>query len=110
MTDKIQLANCNAFQLTESGKKGDWVIRENITDEELYRFDGRLADEDVFEIMRFARKYELAAFNAGIQLQKERGCKQLQAENDQLRDDMAGILARNDELADALERATRGAS
>lgn len=110
MTDKIQLASCNAFQLTESGKKGDWVIRENVTDEELYRLNGKISDQDMFEIMKFARKYELIAFNAGIQLQKERACKQLQVENAQLRSDMAGILARNDELADALERATRGAS
>ena len=47
MTDKVQLASCNAFQLTENGKKGDWVIRENITDEELHRFNGRITDEDV---------------------------------------------------------------
>jgi hypothetical protein len=106
--DKIQLASCNAFQLTEKGKKGDWLIRENITDEELHRFNGRIPDEDMFEILRFARKYEIIAFNAGITMQKEHQCAALQAENDQLRADLGGILARNEELASAVERLSRG--
>lgn len=110
MTDEnlIQLASANAFQLTESGKKSDWIIRENVTDEELHRFNGRISDEDMFEILRFARKYELIALNVGMQHQKKIQDAKLIQENTELRAKLEAIIRHNDFLADTVERLTTG--
>ena len=106
--DLIQLANCNAHQLTKDGKKGDWIIRENITDAELFRFNGRISDEDMFAIMKFARQYELIALNTGIQHQKGRQDKTLEEANMRLLEESRSILAHNEFLAETVERLTAG--
>lgn len=100
--DQIPLANANANQNTVDGVKGDWVIRENITDRELAVFDGRISDEDMFNILRFARKYELEAFNTGIRFQKERENVDVQ----RLISEREAIIVANDKLSETVERLT----
>ena len=109
--DQIPLANANAFQLSEDGKKGDWIIRENATDRELARLNGRISDEDVFAILHFAREYELLAFNAGIDFQKAHLNAAADRQIKGLLSERQAMIQRNEELANALERAhTRGAN
>jgi hypothetical protein len=73
--DYIQLQNANMFQLTNNGVKQDWLVRENITDAVLAEFPSGVSDELMFQIIKFARKYELKAFNAGIDFAKEQNLK-----------------------------------
>lgn len=101
--DLIDLANAHATQLTGSdSKKTAWSIEANITNEVLGKLDGTFTEKQVFEILDFARKYELIAMNIGIQFQKKisdkhwmkiesgltRVIEELTAENDRL----SGIL------------------
>jgi hypothetical protein len=100
-TDLIPLANANAFQLTEKGMKSDWMIRENITERELGIFAGRISDQDMFDVLRFARKYELEAFNAGVAFQRAK-------ENQRMNLERQAMIDRNNELAETVDRLTRG--
>ena len=106
--DLIPLANANAFQLTNDGVKGDWLVRENITERELATFDARISDQDMFTILHFGRKYELAAFNAGIDFQKDKQNVLLRKQIDQLILERGAMIKRNNELAETLDRLTRG--
>lgn len=109
-TALIPIAHANAFQLTTDGKKGDWLIRENVTDVELHRFEGRISDQDMFEILRFARKYELEAFNIGIDFQKKTGNALLTQQIAELSAKNEAIIRHNDVLASTVERLTNGES
>jgi len=75
--DLIQLQNANMFQTmsTATGKKSDWLIRENKTDEVLAVLPSNLPDKVMFDIIKFAREFELKAFNAGIQFAKDQKLK-----------------------------------
>jgi len=94
--------------LTSNGVKGDWLIRENITDRELGTFNARISDEDMFAILHFARKYEVEALNAGIEWQKDKQNVMLRDQIARLLAEREAMIARNDELADTLDRLTRG--
>ena len=100
--DYIPIANANANQITSDGVKGDWTIRENITDRELATFNGRISDEDMFNILAFARKYELEAFNAGINFQKDKQNEQVE----RLISERNAIIVSNEQLSATVERLT----
>ena len=70
-TEILPLASCNAHQITEKGKNGDWLIRENVTNDLLATLSNRITDQDIMAVIHFARKYELEAFNKGIAFHKE---------------------------------------
>jgi hypothetical protein len=106
--DLVPLATCNAFQETVKGTKQDWVIRENVTGDKLGEFKARIADEDMFAILRFARKYELAALNTGVDLQRGKQDRLLNDENARLRQQLESIIAHNEMLAETVERLTTG--
>jgi len=106
--DLVDLRTAHATQLTHKGVKGDWSVRVNVTEEELGTFNGRISDEDMFAILRFARKYELIALNAGIQFQRH---KQLDIQREYtlgLEAELQAAKEHNDKLADTVERLTRG--
>jgi len=106
--DVVPLANANANQITSNGVKGDWAIRENITDRELATFNARISDEDMFAILHFAREYELAAFNAGVDFQREKQNSAHKIEVTRLILEQGAMIKRNNELAEAVDRLTRG--
>lgn len=106
--DLIPLANANAHQLTVKGVKQDWLIRENISDQELGTFSARISDEDMFAILNFARKYELAAFNAGVAFQREKQNKALTEQVARLLGERAAMIEHNEQLAVTVDRLTRG--
>lgn len=66
----IKLQSAHATQYTNRGKKSDWKIQENITNEEMGVLPGILSEAEVFAILDLARKYELNAFNVGIEYGK----------------------------------------
>jgi len=75
MKDLIKLQNANMFQETTRGVKSDWLIRENITGDTLATLSASVSDQDMFKILKFARQFELEAFNAGIQFAKDQKLK-----------------------------------
>lgn len=60
----IPLANAQSSWI-EDKFDNKWVVRTP-EGEELGRLPAKLTAQDVADIMRFARQYELAAFNVGI--------------------------------------------
>jgi uncharacterized protein YlaN (UPF0358 family) len=72
MSDElIKLQSANMHQVTVKDQKQDWLIRQNMTNVVLDTFPANMTDEQMFKIMDFARKFELEAFNAGIQFAKK---------------------------------------
>ena len=71
MKDLIHLQHAHVTQITnnEIGKSA-WKVRQNITSNDLAELPANLSEKDVFTVLDFARKFELVAFNAGIQFQK----------------------------------------
>lgn len=99
-TELLPLASCNAHQLTVKGKKEDWLIRENVTGVTLATLSNRITDHDIMAMIHFARKYELEAFNKGIDFQKNK-------QNVFFKDKIAQLTMENERLAQALEQETR---
>ena len=71
MEELIDLQSAHVTQLTSSGVKSDWIVKKNITGDILHIFPPSIPDALMFEILDFAKKYELIAFNAGIKFQKK---------------------------------------
>lgn len=98
----IDLQSAHVTQHTSNGVKTEWTVRKNITKESLHKFPSRLNEVEMFSILNFAKKYELIAFNEGINFQKSKQnaflqatIKELQINNKNLADEnirLAGIL------------------
>lgn len=72
MKDLIDLANAHVTQITsEQNGKSAWKVRQNITSNDLAELPANLSEKDVFACLDFARKFELIAFNVGIEFQKQ---------------------------------------
>jgi len=103
MKDLIELQNCNMHQLTSNAGKSDWQIRENITDNILDVLPNTISDRDIFAIVKFARKFELKAFNVGIDFGKKKGTAPLHDEIRYLKEQLAASIEHSDKLANKLE-------
>lgn len=68
--DHIKLANCHVTQTKHKGIKGDWQVKDQ-QGNEIARLTKDLDDHKVMEVIHFARKFELEAFNAGIEFGKK---------------------------------------
>ena len=66
----IDLQSANITQVSKDGVKGDWKVKKNITGDTLWRLSGNITDTDIRQMLNFAKKFELIAFNEGIKLQK----------------------------------------
>ena len=102
--EHIPMANAHVTQHTKGAEKTDWFIYENKTEKELGILPKKLTEKEVFAILKIIRKYEVEAFNFGIDFGKE---KYLNVYNPQIKqleeiNRLAGI--ENERLADALER------
>ncbi len=89
--DLIDLQAANIAQISKDGVKGDWRVKKNITGEVLGTFSSKISDVDIRQILNFAKKYEIIAFNEGIKLQKTK-------QNELLRADISKLKAVNNEL------------
>lgn len=68
--DKIELANCHVTQTTKEGQgKSKWVVKDQ-EGKELALLSQDLNEHQVMEAIHFARKFELKAWNAGIEFGK----------------------------------------
>lgn len=67
----IDLQTAHVTQFTEHGIRGDWLVRQNVSSDDLAKLPGELTEKQVFAVMAFARRFELEAFNAGIEFQKD---------------------------------------
>lgn len=105
--DLIDLQHAHVTQITEGGTKGPWMVRQNMTSEDLWELPAHMKDADVFAIMAFARHFELVALNAGIQFQKGHQDARLLADNQQLEAKLQAMQHHNDRLAEVVERLTR---
>lgn len=102
-TELIDLQSANATQLSANGVKSDWKINKNVSGAILQTFPSTVSDELLFSILDFARKYELIAFNEGINFQKGKENEVLAATVAELQQANAFLIAENSRLADALE-------
>ena len=93
----IKLQSAHATQISsEKNGKGAWKIRENITSKDLFELPGHISEKDIFTILDFAKKFELEAFNAGIQFGKNINKTNLQIARNE-----------NNRLSSILEKQTR---
>lgn len=103
---KLQTAHCT--QHTNEGLKGDWKVEENETNDNLFVFPPNISDELMFQIMNFARKYELDAFNAGINFQKGKQNAVLQQIINEQKAVIEALGHDNNRLAEVIDKQTKG--
>ena len=89
----IDLQSANITQISKDGVKGEWKVKKNITGETLGVLSSKITDKDVRQVLNFAKKFELIAFNEGIKLQKTR-------QNELLTAQIKELNAVNNELGD----------
>ena len=106
MTDLIDLQAAHVNQGTKDNVKSMWVVRKNITSERLGDLPKRFTEAEVFHVLNFARKYELIAFNAGIQHAKSLANGILKEEILTLRSEIKALSENNEYLAKVLEKST----
>lgn len=102
----IDLQNAHVTQLTEGNIKGDWMVRQNVTSDDLFTLPPHLSEKDVFTILKFARKFELIAFNTGIHFQKSHQDARLTERVANLEEELQQITEHSDKLAGTVERLT----
>jgi hypothetical protein len=106
MNELIKLQHAHINQHTNAGVKGTWKIEANHTNEQLGELPARLNENEVFDIIGTARRYELEAFNIGIEFGKNEYRRIFDAELKQYKENMQRAIQENERLADALERIT----
>ena len=94
-------------QNTNEGKKTPWMVRQNVTCEELGQLPANLTEGQVFEIMAFARKYELEAFNIGINFGKEKQREVSKQIINELTAKLQAVHRENERIADAMDKLTK---
>jgi hypothetical protein len=102
----IDLQSCNFTQTTVHGERGDWRVRKNITGEDLQTFPPFVSDELMYAILTFARKFELIAFNAGINFQKGKENGVLAARIQDMTNLNTALADENTRLATAIDYIT----
>ena len=102
-TDLIVLQSSHVTQNTIRSVKSDWMVRRNITGDAIHSFPPSINDALMFDVLNFAKKYELIAFNAGINFQKEKQNEYLKAQIDELAGVNNELGAENVRLASILE-------
>lgn len=98
MEPLIDLQAAHINQQSNGESKTPWSVQKNVTNEELFELPGNLSESEIFTIMKFARKFELTAFNTGIQFGKETTKKEVNG----LREVIAGLETSNTKLAEKL--------
>lgn len=99
----IPLAHAHVTQHTSGNKRTEWSVQENETDKVLGELPERLTELEIFSILNFARKYELEAFNKGIEFGKEVYKQTFNSEISQLRENLRLARHENERLAEAIE-------
>lgn len=103
LPELIDLQAANVTQLTHNGVKTNWTVKKNITGETLHTFPPNISDTLMFNILNFAKQYELIALNAGIDFQKKKQNEYLKAQINELVGVNNELAAENVRLAGILE-------
>lgn len=101
--DLIDLQSAHMTQHEGKDGKTDWSVEKNITNERMTLLPSRLNEGEVFSIMRFAKKYELIAFNTGINFQKNKQNTFMKATIKELQKNNSELAAENIRLVGILE-------
>ena len=104
MQDLVDLANANMFQETFSTGKTDWEIRKNVTGDVLETLPRHLTDSDMFAIIKFARRFELIALNAGIEFEKRNSSDRINKIQERYEAEIIALSERNELLSDKLKK------
>lgn len=102
----IDMQSAYATQTTGKRGKSDWIVY-NADQEKIYELPAKWNEKQVMDAIHFARKFELIAFNAGADLQKNKipsTMKELRKMVVQLASDKDIILKRNVMLANELAK------
>jgi len=103
----MQLQTAYATQLTtEENGKGEWVVY-NTKQEEIYRLPANWSEKQVMIAIHLGRKFELAAFNKGVEFQKSKNPEtivSLQKMVKNYESDRKQIVDRNIMLANELDK------
>jgi len=99
----IDLQNAHATQFTDpEGAKSLWFVRQNETNNDLYKLPGHWKEEDVFTTLDFAREFELIALNAGIRYGNRMSVDAFTIEKNNLLKVIEGLTKSNNMLAEKL--------
>ena len=93
---------------TESKGKGEWIVY-NADKEEIYTLPVDWTPKQAMAAIHLGRKFELIAFNKGVEFQKAKNpktIKTLQAMLLNLQEDKKMIIAENEKLANELDKLT----
>jgi len=107
MSKLVELATAYATQTTtERNGKGEWVVY-NTAKEIIFRFPKGWTEKEVMFVIHFGRKFELIAFNKGVNFQKDLNPKKMKALQDMVSNfegDREQMISRNKMLAGELEK------
>lgn len=105
----IDLQTAYATQITsEKDGKGEWIVY-NVDKEEIYRLPKEYTEKQVMEAIHLGRKFELIAFNKGVNFQKSKNPKTiitLQKMVKNLTAEKEMMKQYNDKIATELDRLT----
>lgn len=100
----IPLATAHVTQTkTDKAGKSTWSVEANESNEVLAKLDANYTEKQVFEILDFARKYELLAMNIGVQFQKDMSDTYWKNVEAKLKKVIKELTVANDRLAEKLE-------
>jgi hypothetical protein len=100
--DIIHLQNAHITQYSNMEGNSPWMVRKNITNEDLFQLPMELSEEEVFKIMAFARKFELIAFNEGVMFGKKKARELYEQQIANYNDNMKLAREENERLANKL--------
>jgi len=105
--DLMELQTAYATQLTtEQDGKGEWIVYNN-KKQEIYRFPANWNEKQVMAAIHFGRRFELIAFNKGVEFQKSKNPQtivSLQRMVKNYESDRKQMIERNTLLADELDK------
>lgn len=103
---KLDLYTSYCKQLTNKGKKADWILF-NKNDEEIHRFPPTHTESQIFEMLDFAKKFEEIAFNKGIDFLpfvEQNKIKALESVVRQLKRENEILLTENERIGGELDK------
>ena len=103
MESLIDLATSHVTQHINGHVKSEWGVKLNNTDDVIQTFPKHFTDSEIFMIMDFAKKYELQAFNAGINFGKKKTVEVYNKKLDELYEAVEYMKKENERISSALE-------
>ncbi len=102
--DLIPLQASHVTQGTSGHIKTAWSVQLNGTEDKILELPSTYSEDEIFHIMDFAKKYELEAFNIGINFAKRQGNAYMKDITDKQLNIIKALKSDNDRLASALEK------